>query len=351
MFARKLALGFVTVFFVLSPIASAADDVQTIMAGVYENANAWRKFDYLSETQVIDEVPDKELRTIVERERFIADYDKAKLCIVNEREEKTTLLASAQESSSKKVSTRVLVSDEDNLLTRKFPSRTVTRRRDGSKSLPLEILRNMEFNDMRDIVMQKFPPRFGDSDTGFDVSLRAQQVGVGLAGRKFQGKVIELGDKIQVSSEHQIRSAAGLLIPNNPSVVESFVFEKKSFMPIARKVSLRTADNRILPEYSYDMEWQEINGCWMPIRFSAGRESIHKVDNPVQGQPSIVRYDVLYFVRFHWFSVNERIEESRFDKRVVDEIALARELVDPAESGAISLMSASVETRRTKGPK
>ncbi|MEQ1825458.1 MAG: hypothetical protein ABL921_05905 [Pirellula sp.] len=117
-------------------------------------------------------------------------------------------------------------------------------------------------------------------------------------------------------------------------------------MPTNFKLATRTQD-AFIPEYSHEVDWIEMNGCWVPENLLAKRSDYYQTG---EQNPPLKRYEIHFFVQFHWFSLNTPIDITRFDKNLCSDIKLCRELVDPIKSGATQIKDTKAEaTWKKKG--
>ena len=118
-------------------------------------------------------------------------------------------------------------------------------------------------------------------------------------------------------------------------MIASYKFNTENLVPNSYRVDAEATDGSGRKGFVFQeaYKWSEISGVMVPRQVTAERLSSRKVgDTRIRG--------VLYKdVRFHWFSVNEKLAEEQFSNKNLVSPAEMMRLTNPKESGADSLAS------------
>ncbi len=303
------------------------DEIVSLFEGVYENARSWRSYDCLVSQEILDAAPESVGLSEQTLTRFICDRDKNRFVVVAKRNTERWESGSDQRKKSEDIS--CLVATDDIVVHRRLPSRL----NEAKKERCDDLLAYYEFIDLRKLflaesVQLSHDPT--DSEDSFE-QLKDQFPKSGIV-----GKVQDSGDDLLVTLRPQPKPGT----TDAPEVMNSLVFSKSTMLPTLSRGTVFLKSGELM-EFRQETRWKSLSNCFVPVTAFLKQPLFFESKSGGTGV-----YHRETTIRVHWFSVNEPLDPTRFDRKICSAPQVIRDLVDPVKSNATDLIDPPAEIQR-----
>lgn len=297
------------------------DDAKKLLMCCYENASTWSTFDCLVEIDKDRFGDTRASSSGTEYFRLVADYGNKRFCFLRGPRVDD---ASGKDKKSLSDEYSCVVCDGDRVRVLRAPIGV----RDYKTSIH-EAFSEGGFFDVRLIGVLPFPTSFLPEGMGLSFETRKRALNGGALPAI---RTIEFDDSVQLTITGKANGSKSQGVIG--SALQSLRISKKTLLPTSYESSVEH-NGRYYSQCKYAIEWGELGAAYVPKRmFVEGPKS--KMDGSA------------VLVTIHWFSLNEKIDEARFDVSLLDDIHKVRKLVDPKLSHAESLLPTDQTVSRKK---
>jgi|GEM_PF-4276754 len=120
------------------------------------------------------------------------------------------------------------------------------------------------------------------------------------------------------------------------------VFDQTRIVPDSRSIYLQAPSGQWVFVSKEDYSWNELSGMYIPASINRKYQGQKEIDGKSWIGNGNLRFD------FHWFSVNENMEESDFDPALIADETTCIRLADPLASKAETLLPKRVPDSQEK---
>lgn len=151
-------------------------------------------------------------------------------------------------------------------------------------------------------------------------------------------RLLDLKCKVQQSGPKSLEVSLHRNFYNSDEIsINSWDFDQEKLVANSYYHAISRLENgerRLYPLARESIEWQEFDGTFVPISI----KGVHHGSSQDADSDRVFSYEVDVDAQFHWFSVNEPIAEEKFSVEYLNDLSKAFSIVDPALSGATSLV-------------
>ncbi len=309
--------------------ADPIDEVVSYYNGHCVNCNAWRQFDMLMQVESVADTGTRQLFSEVSLTRYIVDFDRSHLFVASES--KYMEGAGAQAQSEEAVRLCGMVTNGKSSRKFVFPGRVHSYTNSFQAGLAA-----LKIPDPRCVGLAAFPVEFytDPAAPGFERIVASGQLLIPAA-TSFPSKQTV---KFEIERELSLKTQRGLSVTNYEYRLDTLMPERH-----AVQISLETpAGTKTFPQFTETYQWSEMKNIFVPKRILRDSVGFYEARAGSTGLPGVKdgeRYNLETTVTFHWFSLNEPLEDGRFALNALDDIAELSKLLDPKQSKADTLLA------------
>lgn len=306
-----------------------SDEVIGYYDATWVNCNTWRQFDLMMHIESVADTGRQEIFTETSVLRYVVDFDDGKFFVAGMSTYSSSLHAPGGKVEAVKFSGLV----SNGAASRKFVFPSKPHSFTGSALVGLS---SLQIPDPRCVGLAKFPVLFypDPADPGFE-----RIVASGQLLNPAQTNVLSDGTvEFEVFRPFTTKTRFGTCVTKYQYSLDSLMPKRHSATLAIESAGMRKS----FPQFAEVYEWRKLKNIFVPERILQDSVGFYDAPKGLVGTQEIKdgeRFNLQTTVTFHWFSLNDVVDDTRFALSSIDNVAEVRRLLDPALSNAESIKS------------